>query len=147
MYLKQCSKPAQQKGFLIPVAIFIVVGLAGLAVAISRLTSGSFSTSVQEAVVVQALYAAESGAQYAMHELLFDVADATEADANCTSVNGGSISYTAVGLSGCSTQITCAKAGNSGGSANIYNLSSAASCGGGDITAERTIAVRAIYEE
>ena len=129
-----------------PAALFIIIALAGLAITISRLTSGTFSTSVQEAISVQSLYAAESGAQYAMHKLLFNVTSGTEADSNCTNINGSVLNYTAIGLTGCRAILSCTNTSNLAGSARIYDVQSAGSCGGGDLTAERTIGVKAVYE-
>jgi len=138
--------PKYQEGFLIPVAIFIIVALAGLGVAISQLSSHSTTAAVQEAVAIQALNAAESGAQYAMNQLLFDVNSKTAADTNCTTVNGASLDFTADGLNNCASDITCALSSNTGGTARVYDISSVGSCGAGDFETERTVAVRAIYE-
>ncbi len=138
--------PKYQDGFLIPVAIFIIVALAALGVAISQLSSHSTTAAVQAAVSIQALNAAESGAQYAMNQLSFDVSSKTTADANCTTVNGASLNFTADGLNNCSSDITCTPSNNAGGTARVYDIRSVGSCGGGDFETERTVAVRAIYE-
>jgi MSHA biogenesis protein MshP len=135
-----------QGGFLMPLALFIVVGLGALAIAIGRLGSGSFSTAVQETLSVQAFYAAESGAQYAMHRLLFDAADSGEVDARCAAINGLNLNFSASGLGACSAQLICTPASNEGDNAGIYRLQSSASCGSGDLLAQRRISVAARYE-
>ena len=145
MCRKSLRLPKQQ-GFLMPMAIFILLALAGLGIAISRLSSASFGSSVQEATLAQSLYAAESGAQYAMHKLLFNESDNAQVDANCNNLNGSSLAFNAVGLASCNVTITCVSVANNDAGSNIYDLQSAARCGGGELYAERTIAVRAVYE-
>lgn len=136
----------KQKGFLIPMALFIVVGLGVLALAISRMGSGTQSVSIRESISVQALFAAESGSQYAMNQLLFDASNRGEVDGRCTTVNGNSLSFTAVGLTGCSATISCQRLVNTGGQARVYQVQTTATCGGGDLTAERIVSVKASFE-
>lgn len=135
-----------QAGFLMPLALFIVVGLGALAIAISRMGAGSFSSAVQETLSVQAFYAAESGAQYGMNQLLFDAADKTAVDARCASVNGATLNFAVAGLRDCNVAITCAAQSNAGESAGIYRLTSLATCGGGDLLAQRRVVTAARYE-
>ena len=136
----------QQQGFLIPLALFIILALAGLGITIAQLMSHGSASTLQEAIGIQALNAAESGAQYAMNQLLFDVGSQTQSDTNCTNVNGASLSFTSAGLNNCSSSISCTPGVNAGGTARIYDLVSTATCGGGEFESERTVAVRAIYE-
>ena len=138
--------PLYQRGFLMPLAMFILVALASLAIAANRLNSSSFSSSVQTAINVQSLYAADSGAQYAAHKLLFDVSSPAQADANCTAPNGDSLSYSAAGLKGCSASLSCTPINNTGENRRLYDLIATATCGSDTLTAERSIAVKAIYE-
>lgn len=60
----------RSKGFLMPLAAVLVVGVAMMALAISHMASNSGNSSVQEGLSLQAFYAAESGAQYAMNQLI-----------------------------------------------------------------------------
>lgn len=135
-----------QAGFLMPLALFIVVGLGALAIAISRMESGSFSSAVQETLAVQAFYAAESGAHYGMNQLLFDVADKNAVDTNCVSVNGATVNFTVAGLRDCSATIECSAQSNTGESAGIYRLRSFATCGSGSLHAQRSVVTAARYE-
>jgi len=137
---------SRQSGFLMPLALFILVGLGALAIAISRLSSGQFSSAVQETLSVQAFYAAEGGAQLAMNRILFDVANKSAADANCVSVNGSSLNYSATGLRGCSVRLTCSAVANTGDTAGVYQILSTASCGGGKLVAQRQLATAVRYE-
>lgn len=138
--------PSAQGGFLLPMAMFIIVALASLGIAISKLSSAGFSSAVQSAVVVQSLYAAESGAQYAMHRIMFNVPDKASADTNCNSLNGILVDFTVTGLSGCSSTLACALVSNAGAAASIYEIHSAGACGSSDYFAQRTVSVRAVYE-
>lgn len=140
------SPAAKQAGFLMPLALFILVGLGALALTISRLSSGQFSSAVQETLSVQAFYAAESASQLAMNRILFDAASKADADLNCTSVNGDSVNYSAAGLNDCSVQLACNIVSNTGESAGIYQVESVATCGGGKLLAERRLVTAVRYE-
>jgi MSHA biogenesis protein MshP len=140
------ANASKQAGFLMPLTLFILVGLGALALAISRLSSGQFSSAVQETLSVQAFYAAESVAQLAMHHIIFDTQDKAAGDIACTSVNGTTQTFSAVGLNECSARIACAVVENVGDSAGIYRLESAATCGSGLMTAERSVITAVRYE-
>jgi MSHA biogenesis protein MshP len=135
-----------QAGFLMPLALFIVVGLGALALAISRMGSGSFSSVVQEALAVQAFYAAESGAHYGLNQLLFDAEDKNAVDARCASVDGATVNFTVAGLRECSATLECSTQNNTGENAGIYRLRSFATCGSGSLQAQRSVVTAARYE-
>lgn len=140
------AQQRRQRGFLMPLAMFILVALASIAIAANRLSSSSFSSSIQTAISVQALYAADSGAQVAAHKLLFNVASQAAANNNCTIINGQTINYSATGLNGCSATLSCSSVNNNGENRHIYDLASTATCGRDTFTASRSIAVKVIYE-
>ncbi len=131
----------RQGGFLIPVAAMIVVGVAALALAISRITSQSSQASVVEGISMQAFYAAESGAYYGMSRLMFDVTSRAVADTNCTAVNGSTLNYSANGLQACSATITCSTASVGGSPLSFYTIRSSASCGSNEIFSQRIVEV------
>jgi MSHA biogenesis protein MshP len=135
-----------QAGFLMPLALFILVGLGALALTISRLSSGQFSSAVQETLSVQAFYAAESASQVAMNRILFNAASKADADLNCASVDGNSLSYSVAGLNDCSAQLACTIVTNAGEPAGIYQVESVATCGGGKLLAERRLVTAVRYE-
>lgn len=132
----------RQQGFLMPLALFILVGMAALALAMSRISSNTFVGVTQESISVQAFYAADSGAAYAMHRLLFNAASSVDVDGRCNALNGGTLNLNAPGLQNCSAALTCAKAGSLNGD-EVYTLRSAARCGSGTLTAERVVEVGA----
>lgn len=157
MYLKASSskkhrprqipgvRRAKQGGFLIPLGAFIVVGLALLALAISRFTSQSSVSSVQEGLSLQAFYAAESGAQWGMSTLLFDVNNRAVADTNCNGAVNDTLTFTANGLQSCNVTVSCIVDTVAGITTSFYTLTSAANCGSGELTAQRTIQAKAFF--
>ncbi len=148
-----------QKGFLLPLALFVLVVLGVVAAAMTRFVSQSGSSITLEAISVQAFYAAESGAQLGMNHLFYN-ADIRRQDVDniCLSMNQ-SIRLTAAGLTNCQVQLHCeclfdnntlcdtSDANNYNGSNGIanslYTLSSQASCGVNALRAQRRISVGA----
>ena len=129
-----------------PLALFILVGLGALALTISRLSSGQFSSAVQETLSVQAFYAAESASQVAVNRILFNATSKADADLNCASVNSTSLNYTATGLNDCSAQLSCTIVNNTGETATIYQVETTATCGGGNLIGERRLVTAVRYE-
>lgn len=146
MFPDRFAPAKKQGGFLIPLAAIIVVGLAVLALAISRISSQTGTAAIQEGVSVQAFYAAESGAQIAMNQLFFNAADRAAVDGNCIAVSGSTINYAVVGLDTCSASISCTQNPDAGNTTSFYVITSAASCGSGNLVAERTIQVSAYMQ-
>lgn len=141
-FLRQLSPGRKgQKGFLIPLSLFIVLGMGVLALSITRMGADTFASVTLESISVQAFYAAESGAQYGAHQLLYNAASSPEVAARCNNINGNSIQFSAPGLNACSAQLQCFVSGGSDGAAPAYTLQSAAICGSGSLLGERTIAV------
>lgn len=147
MFPKPSLALARQRGFLMPVALFIVVGLGALAMAISRMGSANASNVTLAGVTAQALYAADSGGQVAAHRVLFGAQDRDQADANCSAIDQTELVLTAVGLRGCRVALLCARRTHAGGSPNrLYAIESAATCGSGDVFSARTIAVLLAFD-
>ncbi len=151
--------PKQQQGFLLPLAIFIVVVMGVFALVLSRNTIQAGTSSVQEAISTQTFYAAESGAQRGMQVLFLDknqTLTRQAVDGRCADFNT-TYTYTVPGLNHCSAVVTCvcryqnasacapATAANYTASAPVnnltsfYNITSTATCGSGTLRAERTI--------
>lgn len=130
-----------QQGFLIPLSLFIVLGLGVLALSITRMGADTFASVTLESISVQAFYAAESGAQYGAHRLLHNASDNTEVDARCANLNGDNIQFAAPGLSACSAQLQCAVGSAPDAPTRVYTLQSAATCGSGSLLGERIIGV------
>jgi MSHA biogenesis protein MshP len=143
---KQPNALTKQGGFLIPVALFIVVGLGALALTITRMGSANGSNMTLASITAQALYAADSGGQFSAHRILFNVQSRGQADANCTSINDTQISFTAAGLSGCQVALSCSRSAPGGTPKRLYAVQSTATCGGGDLVAVRQIALLLAYD-
>jgi len=162
------KSPKQQQGFLLPLAIFIVVVMGIFALVLSRNTIQSATSATQEAVSTQAFYAAESGAQRGMQTLFFDTTQALTrqaVDGRC--VAPSKIYADAVpGLSNCSTVVecrcqyqdaasTCAPANSANYTAaapvnnltSFYTIISTATCGAGTLRAERIIEVGSFLKQ
>lgn len=135
----------RQRGFLMPLTLFLVVAAAALAVAMSRAGGTGAVSTTQQSLSAQALYAADSGAQYALHRLLWNSADRTEVDNRCAALHGSSLTFDTVGLAGCRASFRCGVAADSSGSANYYTIDSAATCGGGQLMAAREISVSTYF--
>lgn len=149
----------KQQGFLLPLAIFIVVVMGIFALVMSRNSIQTSTSFTLEAVSAQAFYAAESGTQRAMQTLFFPNANSRQqVDARCATLNT-THNFTVPGLRGCSAVVTCTctyadNAGSNcapGTAANytsaapqnmttsFYTITSTATCGSGTLRAERTI--------
>lgn len=135
-----------QQGFLMPLAIFILVAMGFFAITISRVTGQTAIATTQEAISVASFYAAESGAQYAMNQLFYDTGSAisrVSVDANCTAVNGSNLTFTVNGLNGCSTSITCTRSIDAANTTSYYRIQSQGSCGSAAISAQRNVEISA----
>lgn len=130
-----------------PLALFVVVGLGALALAVTRFSSGSFHSVIQEAVSVQAFYAAEAGAQYAMHRILHDPAGIADADASCVAVDGHAINFPDSAFPACTVQLSCAQTTTASGNTHVYTIDSLAQCGASDLGTQRHIRVAAGFSE
>ena len=138
-----------QQGFLMPLAIFILVAMGFFAITISRVTGQTAIATTQEAVSVASFYAAESGAQYAMNQLFYDTGSAisrVSVDANCAAVNGSNLAFTVIGLNGCSTSITCARSVDGANTTSYYRIQSQANCGSASVSAQRNIEISAFMK-
>lgn len=153
-----------QRGFLMPVAAFILAVMGLLALTLSRNTAQTSIAASQEAIAVQTFYAAESGAQWGANQLFYNTGAALTrlaVDGDCNAMTGD-IDFTVPGLKGCNVQVTCAcvfrdntactaVAGadydGSGRYRSFYNITSAATCGGGQVDAARTIVISAFLED
>jgi len=157
MFPKQLKK---EQGFLLPLAIFIIVVMGVFALAISRNTIQTGTSSVLEVITTQAFYAAESGAQRGMQVLFFPTAPANntrqQVDTRCVGLNA-TYAFTVAGLKGCSAVVMCTctfqdetscspiTASNYLATAaanrltSFYRIASVATCGAANLRSVRTI--------
>lgn len=122
-----------EKGFSLPLAIFILVIVSLLALAIFRMTALNQQAVAQEVLTARALFAAESGAQVQMMRI-FPISG----PANCAA---HSIAVTTAGLNACSFNSTCSVLIVN--SQSYYNVESIGRCAIGGVSAQRTIQMQA----
>lgn len=140
-----------QRGFLIPLAAFLVVAMGFMAAAMLRATSQTNLASSQELYSQSAFYAAESGAQGAMSVLFYGTPDKDLVDAACGAMNI-TTNYTAPGMNVCSSVVTCGCNDESGAACSVaaqysfYRLISTGRCETGPVIAVRTVEVSAYLQ-
>lgn len=95
-------KTKQQQGSALVVAIFVIVVLLGLMLALSRVLLSSSEAVVYEVLGTRAMLAAQSGLELAATELF----PLEQSAASCTAVTA-TIPFSGAGLSGCRARISC----------------------------------------
>ena len=131
----------RQRGFSLPLAIFIITVLAVIgAVMVTLSQSGQQSTAL-EIQSIRAFYAAESGAQIGLHNI-FPIAGGSIGAAGCTALVVNQ-TFNATGLQGCDAAVRCIPQTVSGDT--YYVINSTGTCQMGDVnnTARRSIEVMA----
>ncbi|MGS2717651.1 pilus assembly PilX N-terminal domain-containing protein [Eionea flava] len=134
----------KQSGFLMPVALFIIIVLGAMAILVSKKVSESASSYVSAGLSTQTFYAAESGAQAGLNALYFLDNDRQLVDGRCAAM-AISETLSAIGLENCTVAVSCTchyQNGNSCDSTNsanylgltgvtnsFYTISSRAQCG------------------
>lgn len=155
----------KQRGFLMPLALFILVVIGVLALTISRTSIQTQTSSIQEFTNVQAFYAAESGAQRGMQELFLSITTRQDTDQACADMV---INHNFAGVNGlriCTVTVTCTCVYQDNSvcahtvntnyeltspvalTKSFYTLTSDGVCGQDQYRAERTIQVGAYREQ
>ena len=137
--LKPVGLRHQQAGFLIPLALFIVVAAATLGVAMGQMVAGSRSSAILMALNAQALFAADAGVQMAMHKLHYGVDTRAASDTQCTAMTGDTLTLSGEGMAGCRVAVSCSMLVSSTGDVSLYTISSQSVCGTGDYETGRRI--------
>ena len=133
-------RPFRERGFMVPVALALLVRCSALALSALDARTHSGSLSRHEAISVAASYAADSGAQIAMNRLLYPNPTKASANTICDAMTGLTVTFSAPGLVGCTALVACARRSGSGGQ-SFYNLSSRGTCASGEAESQRTIDV------
>ena len=102
----------QIQGFSLPGAIFIMVALAGIGVAMISLSSVSSSTSALNILQSRAYYSAYSGAEWAIANIVSNDNNYASNNNSCTGVDGQSFTIDNFNISvsctsNCSSAATC----------------------------------------
>ena len=125
----------RQKGFSLPVAIFIIIIMALLAAAAVNILNKGLAGVSQEVLSTRAFYSAESGAQHVLSALF----PLNGGAANCAA--NSSLTFNTTGLNNCQASMSCTS--TTIGSETFYTISSTGTCSTGDTTAVRQIQVMA----
>lgn len=128
----------RQRGAGLPVALFIITVLSLLVAGMAQLQESSGRSIGQQILSQRAFYAAESGAQVAVAQVLDG--------GNCSAVSS-SVSFSVSGLNGCQSSLSCgtpvtADIDGDGADETVFTLRSDGQCGTGDETATRSVEVR-----
>lgn len=131
----------KQGGFLLPVALFIIVVMGFASLALWRTTAQTSTASVQELLSSQAFYAAESGIQSGLSELFYpNASNRQQADNRCAALDQ-SLDFSGVdGLNLCTANVQCELV-----EAGFYQITSQGRCGTGSSYAERDLEARAKF--
>ena len=124
-----------QKGFSLPVAIFILILMALIAAAVVSIYSKSLDGVSQEVLSTRAFYAAESGAQHVLGQLFPLGGGAANCQAN------SSLTFSTNGLNNCQASMSCNS--TTIGSQIFYNIQSTGDCTTGNTRTVRTIQMMA----
>lgn len=144
MSLERLQRAGHQSGWLMPVAAFIIVVMAALAVAMGRIGSQSSLSVVQEQVSLQAFYVAESGAQLAMTSLTYPEADPALAMNACSTLDGSIRNLAAPGMESCRVMLSCNSVVDNG--LHLFTIISEGECGTANLRARRRIEVATVLE-
>src|SRR5688572_6083448 len=109
MFPSMRIKPSinNQRGFLLPLALFILVVMGVLALTISRTSTQIQISGVQEFTNVQSFYAAESGAQRGMQALFLTNTTRRTTDTSCAAMAINHNFANVNGLKICTAQVNC----------------------------------------
>lgn len=130
------SNMKHQGGAGLPIALFIITVLALLVIGMAQLQQSSGESVSLQIQSQRAFFAAESGAQVAVREVL-------EA-ASCGAISSP-VSFGTPGLSGCRAVLSCESVTEdiSGpGGDTVYSIESQGQCGAGPDQANRVVEVR-----
>ena len=147
----------KQQGFLLPLAMFILLVMGMFALVLSRNTIQTNNSTVLEMITVQSFYAAESGAYRGMRTLFFPASSTRNgADSRCAAINT-TYNFNVDGLKNCSALVTCSclyadnTACSAGTAANysitaptgklssFYKVKSVGTCGSDILRSVRTV--------
>lgn len=131
---------ASQRGAGLPMAIFLITVMALVVVTIAQLQETTGEMESLDIQSTRAFYAAESGAQLALTQLIPKDEGQPVETASCSN-DFYQQSFDEGGLSGCQASVDCAWADSSEGP--VATLTSRGSCGSGLDRAQREIEVRA----
>ena len=143
---KQITLYRKQKGFLLPLALFIIVVAASVAVLMSKQVTEVSNSFLLNIFSSQSTYAADTGAELGNYNVLFPGSDRQTSDNRCETLTINQ-TFTAAGLDQCTVVVSCNCSYDTGASCDssqtnnyngvngvvnsYYRISSSAQCGSG----------------
>lgn len=133
-----CVNPGRQRGAGLPIALFIVTVLSLLVLGMAQLQDSSARAVSLQIQSQRAFFAAESGAQLTLAQIVPGTEGAQEV---CEQSYEPEIAFNVAGLSGCQADISveCIRSGAASDPADLVIIESTGSCGA---DAERTLKVK-----
>ena len=132
MSLKLTHLKGKQAGSALVVAVFIIVVMLALVLALSRILLSSSDSVVYEVQGTRALFAAQSGMELALTELF--------PRAGSSYCSNWTFNFNSAGLLGCQAQVQCsAQPVSSEQLSQLYQLQSSASCNANEFITSRSI--------
>jgi MSHA biogenesis protein MshP len=147
MFLKQkFSCTTRQQGFLLPVAIFLLVIASGFVLLMNKSLTQTSNTFLLNIFSQQSVYASETGAQLAINQLLLPATNRQQTDQRCLDLSINQV-FSAEDINQCRIVVSCrcrynnamacdtSESGHYSGSTGVdnsyYYLESTATCGSG----------------
>lgn len=142
MAMKTSRLKFQQEGLGLPAAIFIIVIMALISVAINLLVQQNAQSFEEEINLTRAFYAAESGAGFAMNRIFPPEEYSSYTNGNCPNTVADTYDFNQDGLNQCSAAVTCDSFIIPPITGTTYaTITSTGTCG--DV--ERTVQVRTVF--
>jgi len=130
----------QQQGSMLIIALFIIVVISLLAATLSRVLSSTADSVANEVYSAKAYYAAESGMEYGIFQVLRNSQVCADFPDLTVISNATNLQFNIsddVGLENCSVAVTCQSIPVD--SSSLFYLTSTGTCDGGKIIAEHNI--------
>lgn len=144
MYVKRCDLklPHAQGGFLLVTALGFVILFSVFVFFVSQKLTTVSQTQLLSQLSVQALNAANSGAEASYYQLVHRIEGA------CQSINRQNIVFDQPGLKQCRLETRCEiRAPSTSSNAGLYLISSRAQCGSKETFAVRSIGLHILAEQ
>lgn len=147
MNYRSVTFPDRQGGFSLIIAVFIIVVMSLLAVAMLRMSDTDRQASTTDLLSLRAFYAAESAAQYGMNQIFLNLEDCSTMGAPPAAANGAyqhelMRQCTVISLACTNTRLVA----KDGVTMDYYQLESTAECASLDPLADDTFRVQRIVE-
>jgi len=130
----------QQQGSMLVIALFIIVVMSLLAATLSRVLSSSADSVANEVYSAKAYYAAESGMDYGIYQILRNNQICADFPAVTAISGAANVQFdisNETGLENCSVAITCQRIPVDNSS--LFYLTSTGTCDGGKIITQHQV--------